>query len=99
MRLTIIMVVAILLHGCNDQKKSNDKNIDKTDNVIAEGATDAELLDKVQKQTFDYFWEGAEPISGLAGDSLPRNKQPIDTCVFWIFWKMPIVFTGLGHIG
>ncbi len=68
------MVVAILLHGCNGQKKSNDKNIEKTDNVIAEGATDIELLDKVQKQTFDYFWEGAEPNSGLARERIHMDN-------------------------
>jgi len=28
--------------------------------------TDEELLDKVQRQTFRYFWEGAEPVSGMA---------------------------------
>ena len=28
--------------------------------------SDEELLDKVQRQTFRYFWEGAEPMSGMA---------------------------------
>lgn len=28
--------------------------------------SDEELLDKVQRQTFRYFWEGAEPVSGMA---------------------------------
>ena len=28
--------------------------------------SDEELLDKVQQQTFRYFWEGAEPTSGMA---------------------------------
>lgn len=28
--------------------------------------SDEELLDKVQQQTFRYFWEGAEPVSGMA---------------------------------
>lgn len=28
--------------------------------------SDEELLDKVQQQTFRYFWEGAEPASGMA---------------------------------
>jgi hypothetical protein len=31
---------------------------------------DDQLLDTVQKQTFDYFWEGAEPNSGLARERL-----------------------------
>ena len=28
--------------------------------------SDSALLDLVQKQTFQYFWDGAEPVSGLA---------------------------------
>lgn len=28
--------------------------------------SDEELLEKVQRQTFRYFWEGAEPMSGMA---------------------------------
>ncbi|SHJ01504.1 glucoamylase family protein [Pseudozobellia thermophila] len=29
-----------------------------------------QLMDTVQKQTFDYFWEGAEPVSGLARERI-----------------------------
>ncbi|MGS2725284.1 glucoamylase family protein [Psychroserpens sp. BH13MA-6] len=32
--------------------------------------TDSQLLDTIQKQTFNYFWEGAEPNSGLARERL-----------------------------
>lgn len=34
--------------------------------VIKTGLSDEALLDLVQKQTFQYFWEGAEPASGAA---------------------------------
>jgi hypothetical protein len=33
------------------------------------------LLEELQKQTFRFFWEGAEPLSGLARD---RNRQSGD---------------------
>ena len=33
---------------------------------INTGLSDEELLDLVQKQTFQYFWDGAEPTSGAA---------------------------------
>ncbi|MBE9664379.1 glucoamylase family protein [Mucilaginibacter myungsuensis] len=36
------------------------------DLTIKKGLTDAQLLTLVQKQTFHYFWDGAEPLSGLA---------------------------------
>ncbi len=32
---------------------------------------DAELLDRVARQTFRYFWEGGHPVSGLAYDRHP----------------------------
>lgn len=47
--------------------------------------TDDTLLDTVQKQTFDYFWEGAEPNSGMARERIhmdgiyPQNDQDIVT--------------------
>src|SRR3954464_13024013 len=37
---------------------------------------DEALLEELQKQTFRFFWEGAEPVSGLARD---RNRQAGDT--------------------
>ena len=32
--------------------------------------TDTELFDLVQRRTFDYFWDGAEPTSGLARERI-----------------------------
>jgi hypothetical protein len=40
------------------------------------GLPDEALLEALQKQTFRFFWEGAEPVSGLARD---RNRQAGDT--------------------
>jgi len=38
----------------------------KTIPAIKKGLPDDQLLDVVQKQTFQYFWDGAEPTSGAA---------------------------------
>ncbi len=46
---------------------------------------DTTLFRKVQQQTFQYFWEGAEPVSGLAPERIhtdniyPENDQNIVT--------------------
>jgi hypothetical protein len=37
---------------------------------------DEALLEELQKKTFRFFWDGAEPVSGLARD---RNRQGGDT--------------------
>lgn len=70
MRLFLIsMTIATLLVGCNGQSsksKLRDQDKQKEDIKI----TDEQLLDSVQKQTFNYFWEGAEPTSGLARERI-----------------------------
>jgi hypothetical protein len=40
--------------------------------------SDEGLLDLVQRQTFLYFWDGAEPVSGLARDRVGRLADPAD---------------------
>lgn len=54
-------------------------------NVQDNSSRSNDLLDKVQKQTFDYFWEGGEPISGGArerihlDDIYPTHSKDIIT--------------------
>jgi hypothetical protein len=42
---------------------------------------DDALLEAVQRQTFDFFWDGAHPVSGLAADRRTTLAQPIDDLV------------------
>ncbi|WP_437369883.1 glucoamylase family protein [Maribacter litoralis] len=70
MRLFLIsMTIAALLVGCNGQS-SKSKLREQSQNVEQIKITDEQLLDSVQKQTFNYFWEGAEPTSGLARERI-----------------------------
>ena len=47
--------------------------------------SETQLLDTVQYQTFQYFWEGAEPVSGMARERIhldgiyPSNDQSVVT--------------------
>jgi hypothetical protein len=47
--------------------------------------SDTAIFDIVQKQTFNYFWDGAEPVSGLARERIhsdniyPENDQSVIT--------------------
>jgi hypothetical protein len=43
-----------------------------------EKLSDERLLDLVQRQTFLYFWDGAQPTSGLARDRVGRLADPPD---------------------
>lgn len=78
-----IAVILIFL-GCTVQnnkgnkEKENSKKTEFTPKEIA-------LLDTLQKQTFEYFWDGAEPTSGMARERIhldniyPQNDKNIVT--------------------
>ncbi len=64
----ILLPCLFLFFNCkSDKKKSEEVVSDKMDKVEY---SNEQLLDTVQKQTFNYFWEGAEPNSGLARERL-----------------------------
>ena len=46
-----------------------------------EKLSDENLLDLVQRQTFLFFWAGAQPASGLARDRTGRLTDPADDIV------------------
>ncbi|MFD1630926.1 glucoamylase family protein [Pseudopedobacter beijingensis] len=56
-----LLLGTILIAAC-EPSKNNSSNTKQL--------SDKELLDTVQKQTFQYFWDGAEPNSGLARERI-----------------------------
>lgn len=76
-----IVCLALLLGSCqNSQKEKGEKEGNPEPKL-----TDEALLDSVQHRTFEYFWKGAEPNSGLAPERIhmdgiyPENDQNIVT--------------------
>ena len=74
--LPITLTLSILLAGCASKNQEPD----------APGPlSDEEIFTLVQKQTFQYFWNGAEPVSGLARERIhldgvyPDNDQNVVT--------------------
>lgn len=61
---------SVYLWGCIPQKKTN-REIPATPPI-----SDATLMDTVQLQTFKYFWDDADPASGMAKE---RNTSGIVT--------------------
>tara|TARA_R110002050_G_scaffold300830_1_gene473847 strand:+ start:17000 stop:18388 length:1389 start_codon:yes stop_codon:yes gene_type:complete len=57
--------IVIILFSCNKKKELILKGETSLVSLI-----ENQLLDTIQKQTFNYFWEGAEPNSGLARERL-----------------------------
>src|ERR1700712_1282263 len=58
----------VIFASCDSSvKKSITPEISQKDTgAIKEKLSDSALFELVQKQTFKYFWDGAEPTSGLA---------------------------------
>lgn len=77
----IILFLSLLLFITACKSKTNPNS--SGDNKVA--LTDEELLDIVQERTFQYFWDGAEPVSGMAreryhvDDIYPENDKHIVT--------------------
>ncbi len=79
----LILSVAILAIGCKGQQKT--KEVEKAPITVAAVISDSTLFALVQQQTFQYFWDGAEPSSGLARERLhvdndyPHNDKQVVT--------------------
>lgn len=77
---TIIVLLAL---GCSQTKNKRSKNQASRFNAIE--WNDNQLLDTLQHQTFRYFWDGAEPTSGMARERIhmdndyPENDQDVIT--------------------
>jgi hypothetical protein len=64
----LFLFVVVSFYNCNSDKKiANQPEIDAKPNAKI---TDNQLLDTIQYQTFNYFWAGAEPNSGLGRERL-----------------------------
>ena len=67
------MVIGCILICCKPNNQKEDQN--KVNNSTAvkhryADLSESALLDTIQYQTFNYFWDGAEPNSGLARERL-----------------------------
>ena len=58
--LLFLSAVALTFQSCKGKSKNNNLS------AATDSLSDDALMDTVQRRTFLYFWEGAEPNSGLA---------------------------------
>jgi hypothetical protein len=73
-KILFVFLTGIFVISCNHSTENWNKVL-----------TDEELLDLVQERTFQYFWDGAEPNSGMAREryhvdgNYPQNDKHIVT--------------------
>lgn len=77
---SIIILLIILVSSVTAQNSRTGEVVKQKKKL-----TDAQLLDHVEKGTFNYFWEGAEPVSGMARERIhldgdyPEKDQDVVT--------------------
>ena len=74
--ITLLALIIILASSCKGDRKGNP---------VQSALSDDSLLTLVQYRTFQYFWEGAEPVSGMARERFhvdgvyPENDMNVIT--------------------
>lgn len=68
MKKTMAVIGLVILIACCNGQEQNSPDTGKENGV--QHLSDEELMTLVQKQTFGYFWDGAEPVSGMAPERI-----------------------------
>jgi hypothetical protein len=66
MQILPVLIFTLFIVSCSPAERT-------ASHEIRQGLSDEELLDVVQEHTFQYFWDGAEPNSGMA-----RERYHVD---------------------
>src|SRR4051812_42765739 len=61
-----ILSVSLFVYACAQEKKNTSLNIA----YLPKNLNDSALLDSIEHRTFQYFWDGAEPASGMAPERI-----------------------------
>ncbi len=69
---TFFILSILLFTRCKENNKASEHANQTTENL---SLSDDELMTLVQKQTFQYFWDGAEPTSGLARERYHSDNE------------------------
>ncbi|GHT71956.1 hypothetical protein FACS189455_4740 [Bacteroidia bacterium] len=83
-----LIILYLTSQGVISAQESNKKE------SIRKGLSDEKLMDLVEKQTFNYFWDGAEPASGLACERVhmdgdyPQKDKTVKTSYLLLHRKI-----------
>lgn len=72
---TLFLIILTLFYSCKNAEETAENNIEEP--LVAQSLSDDQLLDIVQRQTLKYFWDYAEPNSGMARERFhPNGNYP-----------------------
>jgi len=67
---TALLACLLVFNSCKKKETKEDIASKNSTKVDSQDISDEALLDTIQFQTFNYFWDGAEPNSGMARERL-----------------------------
>lgn len=67
-----IGIASIIFCACSQTQKTNTE---ETSSGYVANLSDSALFDTVERRTFDYFWTGAEPNSGMAPERIHMDND------------------------
>ena len=69
-------IISSVMISCSKSEDNNGSNPtpNPPDPGLPQQLSDVELMDKLQEQTFKYFWDFAHPVSGLARERSDANS-------------------------
>lgn len=81
-RIYFLLSLLVLFNFCFAQRKTKTAKDAPFDHslTIQKNLSDSELLDLVQKQTFKYFWDFADSVSGMARERSNITEYGRDVC-------------------
>ncbi len=74
--IVLLIFITVLFCACNTGNRRSVQQVEASEESLEDS-----LLNVIQYQTFQYFWEGAEPVSGMARERIhmdnvyPQNDQ------------------------
>ena len=74
-KLKFFIPVIVLVIGVACITKNNKREQKKLPDPGSVSISDSALLDIVERQTFQYFYEGAEPVSGMASEAYHEDND------------------------
>src|SRR5690242_6913848 len=64
----ILLPLILFVSACDSHSQIQQTTVNKN-------ISDSALLDTVERRTFNYFWEGAEPNSGMAPERIHMDND------------------------
>lgn len=85
MKNLFLFTITLIIISCSPSCKKQQTKESVTGGHTPVALSDEALLDSVQRRTFNYFWDGAEPVSGMAREryhvdgNYPENDKNVIT--------------------